>query len=114
VVFGRDPPTLLSYEPGVARVVALDKQLQNRDEFLQEIRERLLQAQDYMKATHDKNHRHVEFAVGDWVWLRLNHRSAFGITDKAAGKLAPGYYGSFQVLEKIGPVAYHLKLPAKV
>ena len=44
VVFGRDPPTLLSYEPGLSRVIALDKQLQQRDEFLAEIRERLLQA----------------------------------------------------------------------
>ena len=44
VVFGRDPPTLLSYEPGLSRVIALDKQLQQCDEFLAEIRERLLQA----------------------------------------------------------------------
>jgi hypothetical protein len=42
VVFGGDPPTLLSYQPGTARVVVLDKQLQHRDEFLAEIRERLL------------------------------------------------------------------------
>jgi hypothetical protein len=42
----------------------LDKQIQNRDEFLQDIRERLLQAQDYMKASHDKNHRSVKFAAG--------------------------------------------------
>lgn len=64
VVFGRDPPTLFSYQSGLARVVALDKQLQNRDEFLAGIRERLLQAQDYMKASHDKAHRDVEFEVG--------------------------------------------------
>jgi hypothetical protein len=54
VVLGRDPPTLLSYQPGAAKVVALDRQLLNRDEFLADIRECLLRAQDYMKATHDK------------------------------------------------------------
>lgn len=34
VVYGRDPPTLLSYEPRVSRVAAVDHQLMERDEFL--------------------------------------------------------------------------------
>jgi hypothetical protein len=29
-----------------------------------------------MKHQHDQNRRQVEFQVGDWVWLRLNHRVA--------------------------------------
>jgi hypothetical protein len=93
VVFGRDPPSLLPYQPGSARVVALDKQLQHRDEFLPEVRESLLQAQDFMKASYDRGHRDVEFQVGDWVWLRLHQRSAVAIKDKAVAKLAPRFYG---------------------
>lgn len=42
-------------------MVAVDKQLQQRDEFITKIRERLLQAQDYMKSSHDKLHRDLEF-----------------------------------------------------
>jgi len=113
VVYGREPPTLASYQPGLARVVAVDKQLQHRDVFLAEIKERLLQAQDYMKTSHDRLHREVAFAVGDWVWLRLHHRTAVGITDGSTGKLAPRFYGPFQVVEKIGSVAYRLRLPPK-
>jgi len=113
VVYGRMPPSLASYQPGLARVVAVDKQLQQRDAFLAEIRERLLQAQDYMKASHDKAHREVVFAADDWVWLRLHQRSAAGITDGSKGKLAPRFYGPFQVLERIGSVAYRLRLPPK-
>jgi hypothetical protein len=81
VVFGRDPPTLLSYQPGSARVVALDKQLQHRDEFLAEIRERLLQAQYYMKTSYDQGHRDLEFHVGDWVCLCLHQRSAVAVKE---------------------------------
>jgi hypothetical protein len=33
----------------------------------------------------------------DWVWLRLHQQSAVAIKDKAAAKLAPQFYGSFQV-----------------
>lgn len=109
VVYGRDPP-LLSYEPGLS-LVALDKQLQQRDEFLAKIRERLLQAQDYMKTTYDKAHREVEFAAGEWAWLRLHNRQASGITSGGNQKLAPRYYGPFQVLERVGKVAYRLFLP---
>jgi len=112
VVYGRPPPTLLSYEPGVAQVVALDRQLLERDAFLADIRERLLQAQDYMKEHHDKTHRRVEFEVGDWVWLRLHHRAA-ALVKGGSSKLSPRYYGLFQVLARIGSVAYRLQLPPK-
>jgi hypothetical protein len=68
----------------------VDRQLQERDVFLADIRDRLLQAQDYMKVAADRSRRKVEFAFGDWAWLRLHHRSAAGITDSTNNKLAPG------------------------
>jgi hypothetical protein len=55
----------------------------------------------------------LAFAEGDWVWLRLHHCLAATLTDKARGKLAPKFYGPFQVLARIGPVAYKLALPPK-
>jgi len=113
VVYGRPPPTLLSYEPGVARMVALDKQLQDRDVFLADIRERLLQAQDYMKDRHDRLHRDLQFEVGEWAWLRLHQRAATSIKGRSSHKLSPRFYGPFKVVERIGNVAYHLQLPPK-
>lgn len=44
VVYGRPPPTLISYEPGLGKVPAVDRQLQDRDVFLAEIKDRLLHA----------------------------------------------------------------------
>jgi len=112
VVYGRAPPTLAAYRPGLAPVVALDCQLFERDAFLNDVRDRLHQAQDIMKEMADRSCRFVEFAVGDWEWLHLNHRAAAGITFSAAAKLAHKFYGPFQVLERIGDVAYRLQLPA--
>jgi len=84
--------------------------LQARDDFLTDICERLLLAQDVMKASHDSKPRAVEFSVGDWVLLRLHHRTAVDITTSTS-KLAPGYYGPFQIVARIGNVAYCLQLP---
>jgi hypothetical protein len=65
VVYGRPPPPMVSFQSGATKVPAMDRQLQDRDTFLAEIHERLLQAQARMKMAHDKGHRHVEFAPGD-------------------------------------------------
>lgn len=66
IVCSRDPPTLLSYQHGAARVTALDQQLRDSDEFA-EIRVRLVQAQVTMKNYQDQSRRAVHYAVGDWV-----------------------------------------------
>ena len=111
VVYGRPPPAILSYTAGSARTDTMDGLLRERDEVLAEIRERLLQAQQLSKKFYDTSHRDREFAVGDWVWLRLLHRAAQSLEPRAKGKLGPRYAGPFQVLERIGQVAYRLRLP---
>ena len=50
--------------------------------------------------------------MGDWVWLHLLHRTTQSLEPRAKGKLGPRYAGPFQVLERIGRVAYRLQLPA--
>jgi len=113
VVYGRDPPTLISYQPVAAKVATVDKQLLERDQFLEEIKDRLLQAQGTMKAFQDQQRREVSFEVGDWVWLRLHQRSALSIKPASPNKLGPRFFGPFQVRERVGEVAYRLELPAK-
>jgi hypothetical protein len=71
VVYGRSPPPLLSYTQGTAATDAVDDLLKDREIFLSDVRERLLQAQAYAKRHYDEHHRELEFQVGDWVWLRL-------------------------------------------
>ncbi|CAN6275392.1 unnamed protein product [Urochloa humidicola] len=44
IVYGRDPPTIRPYEPGETRVVALAKNMADRDERLADFRARLEQA----------------------------------------------------------------------
>jgi hypothetical protein len=111
VVYGREPPSLLSYEPGLSKVPAVDRQLIDRDVFIADIKDRLLHAQELMKTQYNSHHRHVEFAVGDWVWLRLHQRLATSMPERSRGKLSPRFYGPFRVVDRVGPVAYRLALP---
>jgi hypothetical protein len=111
VVYGRDPPSIKSYESGTTKVDTVERTLLDRDEFLQEIMERLILAQNVMKEQHHDHRRELDFQVGDWVWLRLQHRQAANLGVRAHAKLAPRYYGPFQILERIGTVAYRLQLP---
>ncbi|KAJ1276598.1 hypothetical protein BS78_05G226900 [Paspalum vaginatum] len=96
----------------MAETQAMDDMLRERDIFLREVRDRLLQAQEHARCAYNTHHRDLEFAVGNWVWLRLLHRQALSLVHRPKGKLGPRYAGPFQVLEHIGNVAYRLQLPA--
>ena len=50
IVYGHDPPTLLSYEAGSSVFSAVDQQLLERDAILVELRQQLHRAQQCMKA----------------------------------------------------------------
>ena len=111
VVYGRPPPALIAYEPGSAATEAVDALLSSRDEFLESVRARLLQAQEHARRFYNANHKDISFAVGDWVWLRLLHRQTQSLAPGSRGKLGPKYAGPYQVLQRIGEVAYRLQLP---
>ena len=56
---------MLPYERGTAATEDLDALLVRRDEYLAEVRDRLLQAQQYARKHYDAHHHALEFAVGD-------------------------------------------------
>ncbi|GKE32208.1 putative reverse transcriptase domain-containing protein, partial [Tanacetum coccineum] len=74
------------------------------------IKEKLKAARDRQKSYADKTRKQLEFEVGDRVLLRVSPWKGVVHFGKK-GKLAPRYVGPFKILERIGLVAYRLRLP---
>ncbi|OMO79377.1 reverse transcriptase [Corchorus capsularis] len=110
-VYGRPPPTVLSYLPGTTKVVQLDASLLERQQLLSSLKTNLARAQNRMKMQYDQNRPEKQFNVGEWVFLRLQPYRQMTVHRRSSQKLAKRFFGPFQILRKLGPVAYELKLP---
>ncbi|GJV42598.1 putative reverse transcriptase domain-containing protein [Tanacetum coccineum] len=77
------------------------------------IKEKLKAARDHQKSYADNRRKPLEFKVGDRVMLKVSPWKGV-IRFGKKGKLAPRYVGPFEILERIGPVAYRLRLPEEL
>ena len=73
------------------------------------IRQRLLTVQSRQKNYADVRRRPLEFKVGDHVFLKVMPKRGVVRFGKR-GKLSPRFIGPFEILERIGTVAYRLAL----
>ncbi|KAA0063140.1 ty3-gypsy retrotransposon protein [Cucumis melo var. makuwa] len=84
--------------------------VQTTNAAIQKIRARMLTAQSRQKGYADRRHKDLEFEVGDMVFLKVAPMKGVLRFEKK-GKLSPRFVGPFEILERIGPLAYHLALP---
>lgn len=64
-----------------------------------------------MKHFTDKHKRDIIVDVGDLVLVKLCPYRQSSMKDELFSKLAKPFYGPFQVLQRIGTMAYKLQLP---
>ena len=74
------------------------------------IRQRLLTAESRQKNYADVRRRPLEFEIGDHVLLKVMPKRGVVRFGKR-GKLSARFIGPFEILERIGTVAYRLALP---
>ncbi|GJW27248.1 hypothetical protein Tco_0041059 [Tanacetum coccineum] len=77
------------------------------------IKENLNAARDRQKSYANNRRKPLEFEVGDRVMLKVSHWKGV-IRFGKKRKLSPRYVMPFEILERIGPVAYQLRLPEEL
>ena len=77
------------------------------------IRDRLKIAQDQQKSYADNRRRDLKFQVGDQVFMRISPWKGV-LRFRKKGKLSPRYMGPYEIVERIGEVAYRMRLPPEL
>ena len=87
--------------------------VKDTEEKLQVIRKRFKAVSDPKKSYADIKRRDIEYEVGDKVFLKVSSlRKSLRFGKK--GKLSSRFIGPYEILERIGPVAYRLALPSEL
>nr|GEX53556.1 putative reverse transcriptase domain-containing protein [Tanacetum cinerariifolium] len=89
-------------------------------ELVQETTRKISQIKDKLKVTRDrsrsyadKRRKPLEISICDYVLLKVSSWKGVVRFEKK-GKLAPRFVGPFEIVEKVGLVAYRLRLPEEL
>ena len=109
-LYGRACRTPLCWDEVGERSITGPELVQQTVEVVQVIRDRLRTAQSRQKSYADRRRRPLEFQEGDHVFLKVSPMKGLSRFSKK-GKLSPRYVRPFEILEKMGDIAYRLALP---
>ncbi|KAK6153167.1 hypothetical protein DH2020_012806 [Rehmannia glutinosa] len=87
--------------------------IQDTVEKVKIVKSRLKAAQDRQKSYIDQHRCEIEYEVGEKVFLRVSPWKGILRFGKK-GKLSPRYIGPYEILERVGPLAYRLALPPEL
>ena len=112
-LYGRKCRTPLCWDEVGERKLSGQEIVQVMIDNVKVIRDRLKIAQDRHKSYVDNRMRDLEFQVGDQVFMRISPWKGVLRFGKK-GNLCPRYMGPYEILERIGKVAYWLRLPPEL
>ncbi|KAK2380216.1 hypothetical protein QL285_035697 [Trifolium repens] len=111
-LYGRCPPNIRTYVSGDSQVATLDEILIEHHRILGILKANLQRAQQRMVSQANTHRQDRIFQEGDWVWLRLQPYRQVSVRQQRYSKFTKRYHGPFQILRRIGTVAYELQLPS--
>ena len=109
-LYGRKCRTPLCWTELSERKVIGPDLIRETEEKVKIIREKLKVATDRQKSYTDMKRKDIRYEVGEKVFLKVSPWKKVMRFGKK-GKLSPRFIGPYEVIEKVGPVAYRLALP---
>jgi hypothetical protein len=113
VLYDRKCMTPISWDNPTDRLMVGLEMLQEMENMVRKVQHNLKEAQDRQKIYADQQRRQLEFQVGDHIYLKVNSRKSSLKLGNCA-RMAPRFCGPFEILARIGPVAYQIALPANL
>ncbi|XP_070015989.1 uncharacterized protein [Nicotiana sylvestris] len=112
-LYGRKCRTPLCWNEVGERKFVGPEIVQQTEDKVKIIKDRLKISSDRQKSYADLKRREIEHQVGDKVFLKVSPwKKIMRFGQK--GKLSPRFIGPYEILERIGPVAYKLALPPEL
>ena len=87
--------------------------VKDMEEKVQIIQQRLKAACDRQRSYANLKRKDIEYEVGDKVFLKVSPWKKI-LRFGRKGQLSPRFIGPYEVLERVGPIAYHLALPTEL
>lgn len=97
-LYGRKPPTIARYVLGTSSNELVERYMIQRDEVMDLLKQNLSKAQRRVKEYTDNKRQHVEFAIGDWVYVKLKSSMLQSLRLQRYHKLGTHYFGLFKVI----------------
>nr|XP_012574071.1 uncharacterized protein LOC101492935 [Cicer arietinum] len=109
-LYGRKCQTPLCWYHDGENTIVGPEMVHQTTEKIRKIRERMRTSQSRQKSYADTRRRPLEFEEGEHVFLRVTPTTGVGRAIKSK-KLIPKFIGPYQILKRIGLVAYKVALP---
>ena len=103
---------MVQNEVGERRLVGPEL-VQITSEKVKVIHDNLNIARDRYRSYADNRCRDLQFKIGDQVFLKISPWKAV-LRFRRRGKLSPRFIGPYEIVSKVEPVAYKLKLPPEL
>eukprot|EP00253_Pinus_taeda_P024097 PITA_24097 len=113
VLYGRKCRTPSNWGGPEDRLSLGPDMLKDMEDMVKRVRANLKAAQDRQKNFVDRKRRFKEYQVGDHVYIKIQAKKST-LQWSGCAKLASRYYGPFQVLARVGPIAYQLALSSHI
>ena len=112
-LYGRKCRTPVCWDEVGERRLVGPELVQITSEKVKVVHDNLKIERDRQRSYADNRRRDLQFEIGDRVFLKISPWKGVLRFGKR-GKLSPRYIGPYEIVSKVGPVAYKLKLPPEL